>query len=390
MKKREIIFYVFSLMVFFEPQIFKENAIDIAGKIDMIYKILKISCAVVISWLYIKDKKISKLVLLTIILQSITFISTIMNHGSITRFIGPAITTIVMAMICEILIKKKELVKVLKKINLYFRICFILNLISIVLIDFTSFKDICNVYFLGIDNRFIFTFLPWILFEGITSYLEYGKLTKRYYLSFLAVEIVLCYRYSLSAMISLLLFLLPIFNKICFAKFKYTTFIGMIVSNVSLTVFNIAEYLGKVLAFMNRDITLSGRTFLWQGVMEEFKSSPFLGKGMKSMTEDEMFFYHSTSPYFLESCKVIHPHNSFMAVVYRGGILSLIAYLAIFYKSLKNLKKNKNHILANLLFSALLIVIVTSLFDTMDFAGLYFIFALCCFLDKIEYKEVMQ
>lgn len=389
MKKGEIAFFVFSLIVFFEPQIFKEDIVNFATSVDNIYKILKISCAVIIFWNYLKNKKISKLVMLTIGLQSVTILATIINKGSLTRLVGPAITTIVMAMICEILIEKKELLNVLKKINIYFRCCFVLNLISIILIDFTSFKDICSVYFLGIDNRFIFTFLPWILFEGITSYLEYGKLTKRYYICFIAVETVLFYRYSLSAMLSLLLFLIPVIKKIHFARFKNTAFIGMIISNAMFTIFNITEHLSKILSFMSRDVTLSGRTFLWKGVIEEFKTSPIIGRGMKSIVDDKIFFYNSTKPYYLEYAKVIHPHNSLMAIVYRGGILALMIYLSIFYKSLKKLKKNKNHILANLLFSTLLIVIVTSVFDTMDFAGLYFIFALCCCIDQIEYEEVV-
>lgn len=390
MKKNERILFVLSLIIFFEPQIFKEDIVTFASTIDNIYKFLKITCAVVIGWKYIKRKKISKLLLLTIILQGITFISTIINQGSVMRLVGPAITTVVMVMIGEILIEKKELVVVLKQVNIYFSVCFIINLISIVLIDFTDFKNISKVYFLGIDNRFIFTFLPWILFEGIVSYLEHGKLTKRYYICFALAEIVLLYRYSLSAMLALLMFILPIYNKIQFARLKNTTFIGMIVSNVLLVIFNITGYLKNTLSFISRDITLGGRTFLWKGVIEEVKMNPLIGKGMKSVIDDKAFFYNSTKPYYLEFCKVMHPHNSLVATIYRGGILALAIYLIIFYKSLKQLKKNKEHILTNLLFITLLIIMITSLFDTMDFAGLYFVFTLCCFIDKIEYKEVSK
>lgn len=111
---------------------------------------------------------------------------------------------------------------------------------------------------------------------------------------------------------------------------------------------------------------------------------------MKSAIADKLFFFNSTKPYYLEFCKVTHPHNSLVAIAYRGGILSLIVYLIIFYRSLRNLKRNKNHKLANLLFITLIIIIVTSLFDTMDLASLYFIFGLCCFVEKIKCKEVLE
>ena len=50
MKKGEIAFFVFSLIVFFEPQIFKEDSVSFAMQIDNIYKFLKISCAIIVFW----------------------------------------------------------------------------------------------------------------------------------------------------------------------------------------------------------------------------------------------------------------------------------------------------------------------------------------------------
>lgn len=391
MKRREVVLFVISLLVFFEPQIFKEESVFFATLVDNIYKILKIFCAAIVGVKYLKYIKMpSKLILLTCILQFITFLSTIINKGDIIRFIGPAVTTIAMAMISEILIKKEGLLQVLKKVNIYFRIIFIINIISIILIDFTDFKQFCNVYFLGIDNRFIFTFLPWILFEGITSYIEYGRLRKSYYICFIGCEIILFYRFSLSAMLSLLLFAIPIVSKINLSRFKNTAFISMIIANIELVVCDISKYLSKSLSFFSRDVTLSGRTFIWNGAIETIKNSPLIGSGMKSLIDDKVFFYNSTSPYYLEFCKVSHPHNSLVAIAYRGGILALVVYLIIFYRSLRNLKRNKNHKLSNLLFISLIIIIITSLFDTMDFSGLYFVFGLCCFIDKIKYKEVSE
>ena len=391
MKKKDIIFFVISLIIFFEPQIFKEESVIFANFVDNIYKVLKIVCATIIGLKYLKYIKTpSKFIVLTCLLQFITFLSTIINKGDIIRFVGPAITTIAMAMTSVLLIKNDELLSVLKKVNVYFRICFVINIISIILIDFTSFRKICNTYFLGIDNRFIFTFLPWIIFEGITSYIEYGKLTKKYYLSLILCEVVLFYKFSVSAMLSLLLLVIPIITKINLSKFKNIAFISMVISNILLVVNNISKYFSRFLTFLSRDVTLSGRTFIWKGALEEIKNSPLIGRGMKSILDDKLFFYNSTSPYYLEFCKVTHPHNSLLAIAYRGGILALIIYLIIFYRSLKNLKKNKDNKMANILFISLIIIIITSLFDTMDFAGLYFVFGLCCYIDKIKCKDVVE
>lgn len=249
MKKREIYFYIFSLIIFLEPQIFKEDTVFFSNEVDFVYKILKLLCVFIIGIEYLRYciKKPSKLVFFTIILQFITLLSTIINKGDIVRFLGPASTTVAMAMASEILIKKEGVLEVLKKVNIYLRICFVLNIISIILIDFTSVKELCNVYFLGIDNRFIFTFLPWILFEGIVSYMEKGKLSRNYYLCFIACELTLLYKFSLSAMLTFLLFAIPIIKNINLAKFSNTTLWGMLIANVALVFVNITKYFSVLL-----------------------------------------------------------------------------------------------------------------------------------------------
>lgn len=280
MSKREIYFFIFSLIIFLEPQIFKEDTVFFANEVDSIYKILKLFCVAIIGIKYLKYymKTPSKFVIFTCTLQFITFLSTIINKGDITRFFGPASTTVAMAMASEILIKKEGLLDVLKKVNIYLRICFVLNVISIILIDFTSFKDLCNVYFLGIDNRFIFTFLPWILFEGITSYIEHGKLDKNYHLCFIGCELTLFYKFSLSAMLALILFIIPSIKNINLAKFKNIAFISMIAANMALVVSNVSKYFRGILTVLGKDITLGGRTYLWNGAVQEIKNNLLIGK----------------------------------------------------------------------------------------------------------------
>lgn len=389
MKKKYIILIILSLIIFFEPQMFKEEAFAFAYNFDYIYKILKLLSAVFIIYIYLKHlKKISWFVSLIVIIQLITFISTLVNHGDIIRFMGPAITTFTMAMIAELIIKKNEVLSVLKPINKYFLICYIINIMSIILVDFTSFNDIANnVYFLGIDNRFIFTFLPWVVSEGIVSYIEKGHFSKRFYFILILVEGVLLYRFSLAAMLVMLLFLLVGVKKINFQKYNNITFFGMILANVSLLLFNVTKYFSNILSFFNRDITLSGRTFLWNGTIKSIKSNLSLGTGMKSLANDKLFFFRTSSPYYLDWCKVSHPHNSLLAITYRGGIVCVLIYLFLIYICLKNLKQNHKNQISKLLYISMVVIMITSLFDTMDFAGLYFIFAFCWFIPFLN-KEV--
>lgn len=392
MKKIEKFFLLFSLIVFFEPQLFKEESVFFAAQVDMIYKILKLICAFFICIEYIKCKnfKVSKLVLLTCTIQLVTGVSTIINHGSITRLIGPAITTITMAMICEILIQKEQLIYIFKKINIYFRICFVINVFSIILIDFTSFRQICSVYFLGIDNRFIFTLLPWILFEGLVSINEENKLNMRWKIVVILSESLLLYKFSVSAMICIGLYLilfLNIFSNRKMAKHNVLYFTTYIITNILIVFKKSQNIISAIVEFLGKDITFSGRTYLWDGIIQQFYNYPLIGHGMQSINYDKNFFYISTAPYYLEFCKVSHAHNSLMTLLYRGGIISVTFYLIIVFEAFKQLKNNVENKYTNILLITLGIILIASIFDTMDFAGLYFILAIIINIKKLNEKK---
>lgn len=388
-KRNDILIYVFMLIIFFEPQIFKEDSFIGTNYIDYVYKIAKMGCFILALIIYLKNNsyKISKLLLSIILLQFIMLISTIIFKGNIMRFIGPAITTVTMCMIAELLIKKEILIPTLKKVNKYFVFCFIINLISMILIDFTDFSKITRVYFLGIDNRFIFTLLPWILFEGIVSLNKSNKLDKRWKIIFGISELILIYKDSVAAMICLFLYVFTIIGSKKQIKLKNSIFFGYIITNVSIIIFKIQKIFTYAISLVKKDITFSGRTYIWDGVINAFNEFPIIGQGMQSIEFDKNFFYNSSAPYYLECCKVVHAHNSLMTLLYRGGILSVIIYLGIIYKAIKKLYLNYLNKYARLFLITLIIILLTSIFDTMDFAGLYFILTLIINIDKIDNKS---
>lgn len=380
--EQKIIFFATLVMIIYlEPQIFKENSFVGVELFDRVYKILKLISFFFTFLIYTKVNKfnVSKLLILTALLQGTFFISTIINHGDLMRFIGPAITTINVVMICEILIKKKIIIDVLKKVNIYLWICFFINLISIILIDCTAVSEYVSVYFLGIDNRFLFTFIPWITFEGIVSYKQSGKLNNRWKLVVILCEGVSLYKFSVSAMICLALYFILFFKfseSKNYAKYSTGLLYGYFVLNILFLKFKIQEKFKHYILVLGKDMTLSGRTFIWDGVFKMLKEKVMLGNGMQSLEYDKNFFYNSTSPYFLEFCKVTHAHNSIMTVLYRGGVISAAIYIYILFYVAKKIKENKDTLCSSLFLVSFLIILITSIFDTIDFAMLYFIFTL--------------
>ena len=395
-KKKTILLFTLILIIFFEPQIFKENSFVGVQYIDYIYKVLKILAFLVTTYKYvlINKGKVTKTLISVSLLQLVMFISTIIYKGDIVRFAGPALTTITMTMIAEILIKEEILFKILKKVNIYFVVCFIINMISVILIDFTDVSKYVSVYFMGIDNRFIFTLLPWILFEGLVSLHQDNQLNKRWKVVVILSELLLIYKFSVSAMIciGLYLFLFVKFVRdMQMSKCNNFVFVTYVLSNILVLLDKLRKIFLPLLKILGKDATtLSGRTYLWEGVMEQTYKHPIIGYGMQSIEYDKSFFYNSTAPYYLKFCKVSHAHNSLMTLLYRGGIIAVTIYLSIVYKALKQLKNNLKNKYANILLITAINIFLTSIFDTMDFAALYFVFTLCISIEEIKDEGIEE
>lgn len=366
-----LLLILFSLIIFFEPQAFKETYYPFLIQVDNIYKILKLICSGYIIFLYLKNCQLSKFIGLVCVFQAICLLSTIINHGSITRFTGPALTTIVMAMSAEILIHTKNLFIIIKQLLIYFRVIFILNLFTIFIIDFTPLES--NVYLLGIDNRWIFTYMPWICLEFLYSVYANGKLSKTSILLFLLSESTLIWRKSYAAMILFALWIFFVIKpKLPVAKHAVTIFGGTIIANLSIVVFRVQNLFKFALDKIGKGTTLSGRTYLWNSVFEVVKSKPWLGNGMQSVAYDKNFFF-TTSKTNLPFLHVVHAHNTYMTTLYRYGLVGLSLFTAILYMPIQKLKANYTNRYANVLFTCIVITLLLGIFDTLDYSGFYFI-----------------
>ena len=380
---KKLLFYILTLIVFIEPQGFKELGSQFYY-VDYVYKGLKLIFFFFVLLLFLghKDKqdKFDKFIIATFVYQVFMLVSTIINHGDIVRFIGPSITIITMAMLIKLIIKDKLLLSTVKTLNIYFVICYIINLISMILIG----KSETTVYFLGIDNRFIWTFFPWIICVGIESLLTKKKIGFKYYCTLFLIEIILLSQWSVAAMLSMLLFaFLGFFN---FKKIGYKIICCLnIITNYVVTKINFATVplVKNAITNLHKDVTFSGRTYLWNGIYSTIKGKLLFGVGTQSIATERKFFYTTSGSYHLSFLNVMHGHNSFMTILYRGGLLSLVSYIYILFISMKKLFDNKNNLLFPLLVCGYIVIFVLSLFDTIDFAFLFFFFGISYYIKNI-------
>ena len=161
------------LVPFLEPQMFKTEQF-ISG--DIYFDILKIISVGLITALYIAFCRPSLLIILTAALQTYIGIATMANQGSMTRFLGPAVTMIAMVAIGEISLKFNTK-KILFYLKNYLTLLILINMLSIVLVQFGALDWKCT--FLGIDNRWIYFLLPWVIVTFLHSTLQNGSISRK-------------------------------------------------------------------------------------------------------------------------------------------------------------------------------------------------------------------
>ncbi len=379
--------YFLYLVPFIEPQMFKVTGYELIDKLFLILKAISFCCIFVefVSKKFGIASKYLNCVFLMILMQITGFIATVINHGSITRFLGPAIASVSILMLGS-LVFDENWKKYLKFIEKYLFIFFIINAITYAprLVGIPLYPS-----FLGIDNRWIYFLLPWTIISFINDYIENNRFTyslKVYIVSFISVISV----WSVGAILAFAVIPFAylcvkwLYGKysvlqLCLSRVVFFIFLILnyvLVSNIILEIFStiIRQYLKK-------DITLSGRTLLWKGVLDLLEKNPWFGIGMQSHEYDMEFFFRAGL--HAPGTKVNHPHNHLLYIAYHGGFFTLIIFLILIYIVMKKIDKTQNKNISCIYLTSAISIFTAALVDTMDFSLFYlFISIIMCLPTK--------
>ncbi|WP_044973686.1 O-antigen ligase family protein [Ruminococcus sp. HUN007] len=325
---KRIDYYFLLIIPYIEPQLFKTAGFD---GIDTIFLVLKLICAMLISieYIIVKKFKISRITILMFISQSAVVLSTILNNGSMKRCLGPAIISIVMIMLGELVFSTywKNYLIILEK---YLDILFLVHCITLIL----RFLGVNPFYtnrasFLGIENRWIYVFLPWVIISFINSYVKIGKISFKAVMTYLCCLFCLLITWSVGAFLSFIIFpVIMYLSRKVLSRINIKTF----VSFVAFGVFNYVLVTGKLLKFfenfivgyLHKSITLSGRVYLWEVVLKCLSEKPLLGEGVHSTSYDLLYFYQHSG--CIPGTAVNHPHNHLLNIAFHGGYFALVFF----------------------------------------------------------------
>lgn len=365
---------------FVEPQMFKSDSLAL---VDSIFKVLKMASALIIAVVYLRKKgKPSGFLLLVVAVQVWIGLATVLNHGSLSRFAGPAITAV-----SAVALTEYALTVDFKRYLLLFRnlltVFFVLNVISYALLKTGSYPF--EYAFLGMDNRWLYFFLPWtvvaFLYETVEGATGCNRWTP-WFIYGLSVGMLLLV-WSAGAVVAMALWL-PLWfvsklvlrwtGRVGWSCEVATIWLGSILSNWILLSGSMLAAIRPVLGRMQKDVTLSGRTFIWNGALAAIDESPLFGRGVQTEKADGDYFF-SFSP-GLEWTRVNHPHNTFLNFSYHGGWPAGVGFVAMCSWALLRIWKAADDRTSRVLLCGLVVFIAAALVDTLDFGPLYQVLSL--------------
>lgn len=355
------IIYFLLLVPFFKPTCIS----FLYPKINIIYKLLQIISCLAILLLFLKKMRISKFIIYISLFQLIILVATFLNDGDIKTVIFDTIQVIATAIIIEIGLQNKKN-SLIKSLLFIYEILLTINLITIFLYPNGMYvhpiSHFRTNWFLGHDNNHIVYILSGIMVSFIYSYIE-GKKVKARTIYLLIISIIsIIVRKSATSIIGLSLLLLYVIFKKYIDRIKianiYTYIITSFVVSISIVIFriqNIFKYI--IVDILHKDITFTGRTYIWDMVLKYIESKPILGYGYEDgLIRQAKYKYIGA----------VHTHNQLLEIIYQGGSIALLVFIFIIVLIAKELYEYKDNKIAHLISWTLFtyfIMVITEVFS---------------------------
>lgn len=361
------------LLTFFKPAFIYENE-----SLNELVNMLCIIISFISLILYFWYKKTDKLVLAVMLFFFTLFFSTIINNKSIVYFMKIYVPLIGCILYLNMM-QKYSINKFVRNLSVFLYSMIILNFISVLLGNTNEFE---RMYFLGYDN----SFAPFISISSIIlayfSLWKYGKLKSKYWFINI-ITIVSCFMIT-SSNATFIAFLLIIFDMFMIFKLYNKKFVAKNLNLKNYLIFSLVIFILIVLLrfqdffsyiiidVLNRDLTFTGRTFIWDRTIEFIKQNLIVGYGVEDF-ELRTF-----------TKGIFHAHSNYLNILLEGGIISFMVYLNIFRVIWDKIKNNISKISIIVLSFGVLIFFVMS---TIEYYSRNYILYILLFI--LYYEDVI-
>lgn len=300
---------------------------------NTLFAIIKIFCTIIL--LLKKNLKINTNDIVVLLFIAIYSIANIYNGLSIVAVIERYLSWIVITFLIEVYMEKDY--KVFIGYTSTILSCLvIINFISILMNPVNYYNNLTRVHFLGFDNDNVPVLLLAVYFNIFNIMLnKKGKLA---YLSIITAIISSILVWSANGIIGIsmvMLYLLIIRkiwkkgSKVLNLKIYYSIALLFFVLVVLLRVQDHLSFL--IQDILNRDLTFTGRTYIWDYAIESISNNKIFGIGIYDFALR------------LSRTGVYHAHCTLLNITFEAGILGLISYFSIWILSVVKSEKYKSN-----------------------------------------------
>lgn len=269
---------------------------------------------------------------------------------------------------------KRNKINLFRSMSIFFSIMLIINTITIVLYpngmyirNVTGLKD---NWFLGYRNNHITYILPLYLSTIINSFLKYNYLSRKSkFISIILLILTFFTKSSTSILCMTLLTLSLLFNKQIYVYIRnlYIYVFSYIILYLSIIILRIQEIFSFLIQnILKRDLSFTGRTRIWDYMLNGIKETPFLGHGLEQ------------SAIRYEKYKVWHAHNQILEIIYETGLIGFLLFITNLSIALKELKKYWNYEIAKSLAAFLFIFFIMCLTEVYSYWYFFYIITTIC------------
>lgn len=361
--------YIFLLLPFFEmPYLF-----IVSSTIGTVYKLHKIVSGLLIIFLTLKSRKYSKIINYIVLYLLVLIISTMSNNGDYQYLFTLVLGILTLSLITDYGLRNHT-DYFLKAFELMLSFLIYMNFITIILNPNGLYTAADTLYtenwLLGYRNSLILYVFPALLCSVINSYKQKEKLLPRTKILFLVSLASTILSGSSTLLVGLFLILIFMLFKNLFTKVNLlntkTYIISYIVMFFGIIIFRVQNLFSFIIVnLLKRDLTFTGRIYIWDYVIEFIKSKPTLGYGVEST-----LIRYAKTKYW----RSFHAHNMFLEVLYKTGFIGLIIFIKIISLSSKELYKTKNNLISKYISWLLFTFMVLLLMEAYSFIYIFYIF----------------
>lgn len=355
------------LLVLIVP-FFKPGYFDDIPFLDALFNYVRLFNSLIIIPLFFCYKRTDKAFISLALFEATFLISTLINNVSIYTFVKEKYIQIVIYMGFSLCVMwPRETIKLLLLIG---EILTYINLITIFLFPSGLYVNITTNWFLGFKNYYI----PFYWMSLVAAFL-YNRYENRhsprpFILAFsMAVSL-----YLVNSSTSILM--IALFCGLCILlgnkSYKYLNSISFYITNIILFYIVVVKRIIEAFSFIiitvfHKNITLSGRTLLWDHVISLIGKKPLLGYGCISIEESRRLTGLSFGT---------HAHDTILQYIYIGGIISLLFFLIFNFFIMKKLFYFRETYTGKVLSIAVFVYYIGCLTETYTNGLIFGLFAL--------------